>query len=323
MQTKAITVTTQFTNPIETPVYPGRPISVRVNVSINNERFVLEYTNAQNFRYDNQVGGYVNRLKHIKFSTMGTLEIPFHDADLAFFLLYAHPHVESEFECAEIKKIHKSGSADYFYKFVDEHRDAERLVKKEAAKIKVQNLIYNEIDAKTLKSLGVKYKVANTEMLTIPQVQIQLLSKVVSSAENSESYENIYAQFESDYKRLKNLETVEKHTEFATDKEKAELKEEKLQQDIRTGNTDPEFEIEMRLLVEEAVRVGAVKEMGKTSVEASRKYWSYAPKNGTGMGTKIVNIVKADPKDDLFECVKTNKEVRDAIKMLISEKKVG
>lgn len=323
LKSTATTVNSQFSDPKVVPIFPQRPIGVTVNVSINGERHTMAYTDTKSWKLNEKTKERENKLKNIPLNRIGILEIQSHDADLAFFLLYVHPQVQSEFECTEIQKLHKSAQPDFFYKFVDEQKDAEVLVGKEKAKIKVTNLIYNEIDAKTMKQLGIKYKVNGIDMLTIPQIQIQLLSKIVSLAENSESFENIYAQFESDYKKLKNLDIVNKNPELASEKEKEEAKEENLQKAVREGQLEPEFEIEMRQLVDVAITTGAVKEIGKTSNEASRKYWSYAPKGGAPVGTKIVNIVKPDPKDDLFKILCESKDVRDAVKLLISERKVG
>ena len=321
LQSTATTVNSQFSDAKIVPIYPNRPISTTVNISIDGERHTIAYTDTKNWKLNEKTNLRENKLKNIPLNKVGVLEIYGHDADLAFFLLYAHPQVQSEFECVEIKKLHRSAQPDYFYRLVDEQKDAERLVGRERAKSEVVHLIYNVIDAKTLKQLGIKYKVSGIDMLTPAQIQIQLLSIIVSAAENSESFENVYAQFISDYKKLANLDAVNKNPNLATEKEKEFAKEEALQNTVRAGQLEPEFEIEMRQLVDEAIKVGAVKEIGKDSKEASRKFWCYAPKNGAPIGVKIVSIIKPDPKDDLFRILCEDKDVRDAVKLLIGEKK--
>ena len=226
----------------------------------------------------------------------------------------------------KVQRIQKN-KGDVFYKFIDNERSASTLILKEAAKVKVQNLIYNEIGGDIIKKLAILYKVDRYEMLQPNELKVTLLSKVISKAENSESYQNIYAEFESDYLKLKaNAKTNTPHVKQEGEVEQKgldlDLDNDKGGDDNKGGETDkdnPEFKIEVRELVDKALKENVVKEIGKTSTTASRKYWVYVREDGK-QGTKIVNIIHDDPKDDLVGYLCEEDEVRKGIKTLIKNK---
>lgn len=325
MLTEATMVDNSFKNPNKITVYPKRSIKTTIDVIIDGVRMKMVYTTPKNWKYNEKRKAYESTLKSIK-DKKGFFTVEEHDADLAFFLFYAHPHFADIFECKEIQRIQKN-KGDVFYKFIDNERNASTLILKEAAKVKVQNLIYNEIGGDIIKKLAILYKVDRYEMLQPNELKVTLLSKVISKAENSESYQNIYAEFESDYLKLKaNAKTNTPHVKQEGEVElkglDLDLDNDKGGDDNKGGETDkdnPEFKIEVRELVDKALKENVVKEIGKTSTTASRKYWVYVREDGK-QGTKIVNIIHDDPKDDLVGYLCEEDEVRKGIKTLIKNK---
>ena len=76
--------------------------------------------------------------------------------------MYCHPNIANTFDCAEIKR--NTTKKEYFYKFVDDQKAAIQLVEKDRQRIKVYNIILNEMNAEQVKNMAIIYDIPRAEM---------------------------------------------------------------------------------------------------------------------------------------------------------------
>jgi hypothetical protein len=309
-------------------VYPSRPISLTAEVIIDNVRSTITWCKTRKF--DERKNKWTNSPKSLNHDSSptfikGALDITEPDTDLAFFLLYCHPNIANSLECAEIKR--NNNKKEYFYKFVDDQKAAIQLVEKDRQRIKVYNIILNEMNAEQVKNMAIMYDIPRAEMEHEAVLRTQLWGMINGKADKADAYENVYADFTAKFEKL--FKKVEAPKMAAPKVEAPKVEETpvikvpvtEIPKEEEKVEDAPVDELALKGLIYKCKEAGVAKPVGMDSPNLNRRMWMLTKLNGSPDG-KIVNIVSDDPTEDLYKFLskEENKDLIDNLKFRLEER---
>lgn len=326
MVSETTMVDSYFQDPKKMKVYPSRPISLTAEVIIDNVRSTITWCKTR--KYNERKNKWLNTPKSLNHDSSptfikGVLDITVPDADLAFFLLYCHPNIANTFDCAEIKR--NTTKKEYFYKFVDDQKAAIQLVEKDRQRIKVYNIILNEMNAEQVKNMAIIYDIPRAEMEHEAVLRNQLWGMINGKADKADSYENVYADFTAKFEKLFKKVEIPKVTTPKVEgtKEETPATKEPVTETPKEEEVEnpPVDEFKLKDLIYKCKEAGVAKPVGMDSANLNRRMWMLTKLNGSPDG-KIVNIISDDPTEDLYKFLskEENKDLIENLKFRLQER---
>jgi hypothetical protein len=303
-----------FQNPRKTIINPSRPISLKSQIVIDDERITVRYCKTR--KYNEKKDMYENRPKNLPFK--GSLAVNKNEMDLAVFMLYLQRNVNNGLEASEIEIVRPyNGQKTYYYRFVDDQKIAANTIREGKDESITKNLIYYEMSNEAAKSLALMYYVDNADTLNEDQIRVALFAKIVGLAQKSASYENIFGLFAAKYEGLTG---VKNPVDPKTDGDKQEGKHDDEQPDLTNIESGADRELRIKEFITKAVESDSIMAFGLNAQNASQRKWMTRKVDSQRTDAVLCLIEHENPTDSLYKAILNDENLMSIIKTRMEER---